>query len=275
MTADEKSGLCSNGPKPELQSNGRYASESIDNYETTDDHGMQHSVGIAKDQNGKNIISPTIVRQYGFGARERKYDQNRMRFRLEYTYKGEQYILNLIDTPGHVDFLMKFPVQLQLVKNCFGCKLEDIIHASGKTGFGVDKILEAIVERVPAPKGDPEEPLQALIFDSVYNPFRGIEVIFRVINGEIKKNQKIKFMATGNEYYADEIGTLKLNQVPKQVISTGDVGYLISGIKEAKEVKVGDTITDAATPTKNMITGFEDVKPMVFCRNLSGRLLRL
>ncbi|MDN3705750.1 translation elongation factor 4 [Myroides ceti] len=235
---------------------------------------------------------------------------------MEYTYKGEQYILNLIDTPGHVDFSYEVSrsiaacegallivdaaqsIQAQTISNLYlalendleiipvlnkvdlpsanpeevsddivellGCKLEDIIHASGKTGFGVDKILEAIVERVPAPKGDPEEPLQALIFDSVYNPFRGIEVIFRVINGEIKKNQKIKFMATGNEYYADEIGTLKLNQVPKQVISTGDVGYLISGIKEAKEVKVGDTITDAATPTKNMITGFEDVKPMVF-----------
>src|SRR5690606_28640370 len=145
-----------------------------------------------------------------------------------------------------------------------GCKYEDIIHASGKTGFGVDKILEAVVERIPAPEGNPEEPLQALVFDSVYNPFRGIEVVFRVFNGEIKKNQKIKFMATGKEYFADEIGTLKLNQVPKQVISAGDVGYLISGIKEAREVKVGDTLTDAKVPTTNMITGFEDVKPMVF-----------
>ena len=145
-----------------------------------------------------------------------------------------------------------------------GCKLEDIIHASGKTGFGVDKILEAIVEKVPAPKGNVDESLQALIFDSHYNPFRGIEVIFRVVNGEIKKGQKIKFMATGKEYFADEVGTLKLNQVPKDKISTGDVGYLISGIKEAKEVKVGDTITDAKEPTTNMITGFENVKPMVF-----------
>jgi GTP-binding protein LepA len=145
-----------------------------------------------------------------------------------------------------------------------GCKLEDIIHASGKTGFGVENILAAIIEKIPPPKGVKDEPLQALIFDSHYNPFRGIEVIFRVKNGEIRKGQKIKFMATGNEYYADEVGTLKLNQVPKDVISTGDVGYLISGIKEAKEVKVGDTLTDAKTPTTNMITGFEDVKPMVF-----------
>ena len=235
---------------------------------------------------------------------------------MEYTYKGEKYILNLIDTPGHVDFSYEVSrsiaacegallivdaaqsIQAQTISNLYlalendleiipvlnkidlpsanpeevsddivdllGCKLEEIIPASGKTGLGVDKILEAIIERIPAPKGDPAEPLQALIFDSVYNPFRGIEVIFRVKNGEIKKGQKIKFMATGNEYFADEVGTLKLNQVPKQVISTGDVGYRISGIKEAKEVKVGDTITDAKTPTTNMIQGFEDVKPMVF-----------
>jgi len=235
---------------------------------------------------------------------------------MEYTYKGEQYILNLIDTPGHVDFSYEVSrsiaacegallvvdaaqsIQAQTISNLYlalendleiipvlnkvdlpsanpeevtddivdllGCDAEEVIPASAKTGIGIEEILAAVIERIPAPEGNPEEPLQALIFDSVYNPFRGVETYFRVVNGEIKKGQQIKFVATGKNYFADEIGTLKLNQVPKQVIKTGDVGYLITGIKDAREVKVGDTVTDAKEPTQNAIEGFEDVKPMVF-----------
>lgn len=235
---------------------------------------------------------------------------------MEYTYKGEEYILNLIDTPGHVDFSYEVSrsiaacegallvvdaaqsIQAQTISNLYlalendleiipvlnkvdlpsanpeevtddivdllGCDAEEVIPASAKTGIGIEDILAAIIERIPAPEGNPDEPLQALIFDSVYNPFRGVETYFRVINGSIKKNQQIKFLATGKSYGADEVGTLKLNQVPKKEINTGDVGYLITGIKDAREVKVGDTITDNKVPTQNAIEGFEDVKPMVF-----------
>ena len=235
---------------------------------------------------------------------------------MDYDHNGEQFILNLIDTPGHVDFSYEVSrsiaacegallivdaaqsIQAQTISNLYlalendleiipilnkvdlpsanpeevtddivdllGCDPEDVIHASGKTGFGVENILEAIINRIPAPKGDPNAPLQALIFDSVYNSYRGIETYFRVFNGEIKKGQRIKFMATDHEYFADEVGTLKLSQVVKQSVKTGDVGYLITGIKTAKEVKVGDTITDAVSPTTEIVDGFEDVKPMVF-----------
>ncbi len=168
-------------------------------------------------------------------------------------------VLNKIDLPG----AMPDEVSDQII-DLIGCKKEDIIHASGKEGIGIQDILDAVVERVPAPKGDPAEPLQALIFDSTFNSYRGIEVIFRVYNGEIKKGDRVKFINTGKEYFADEIGTLGLEQEPKSIIKTGDVGYLISGIKEAKEVKVGDTITHVANPCLSAIQGFEEVKPMVF-----------
>lgn len=168
-------------------------------------------------------------------------------------------VLNKIDLPG----AMPEEVSDQII-DLIGCDVEDIIHASGKEGIGIDDILKAIVRKVPAPKGDPNAPLQAMIFDSVFNSFRGIEVIFRIFNGKIAKGDKVKFVNTGKIYDADEIGVLKLEQEPQREMSAGNVGYLISGIKVAKEVKVGDTITHANNPTKETIKGFEDVKPMVF-----------
>ncbi len=235
---------------------------------------------------------------------------------MDYIHEGEMYTLNLIDTPGHVDFSYEVSrsiaacegalllvdasqgIEAQTISNLYlainhdliiipvlnkidlpgampeevtdqiveliGCDRDEIIHASGKEGIGVPEILEAIVHRVPAPKGDPDGPLQALIFDSVFNSYRGIEVIFRIKNGRVRKGDKVKFMATGREYHADEIGTLRLQQQPKDVVECGDVGYLISGIKVAKEVKVGDTFTHTDRPSTAMIRGFEEVKPMVF-----------
>lgn len=235
---------------------------------------------------------------------------------IDYPYKGQKYTLNLIDTPGHVDFSYEVSralaacegalllvdatqgIQAQTISNLYlaidnnleiipvinkidmdgamipevtdqivdliGCKPEEILLASGKSGIGIEGILEAIVERIPAPEGDPEAPLQALIFDSVFNSFRGIIVYYRIFNGSIKKGDKVKFFSTNNTYEADEVGILKLGMESKNKVECGDVGYIITGIKNAKEVKVGDTLTTVINPTDKRIEGFEDVKPMVF-----------
>jgi GTP-binding protein LepA len=235
---------------------------------------------------------------------------------MEHEYNGKKHFLNLIDTPGHVDFsyevsrsiaacegallivdatqgiqaqtisvlyqaiehnleiipvLNKMDMESAMpddvkdqIEDLIGCDRDDIIEASGKTGHGVDEILEAIIEKIPAPEGDPEAPLQALIFDSIYNSYRGIFAYFRILNGSIRKGELVKFVATDKEYIADEVGVLKLGPEPRDVLSAGDVGYIISGIKASKEVKVGDTITHVHRPTQEIIDGFEDVKPMVF-----------
>ena len=235
---------------------------------------------------------------------------------MSYDWKGTTYKLNLIDTPGHVDFSYEVSralaacegalllvdasqgIQAQTISNLYlaldndleiipvinkidmegamipevtdqiveliGCKPEDIILASGKSGIGIEEVLTAVIDRIPAPKGKPEEPLQALIFDSVFNSFRGIIAYFRIFNGSIKKNDQVKFVHSGNDYYADEVGVLKMGLSPQNEVTTGDVGYIITGIKNAKEVKVGDTITLLKNPSQETVKGFEEVKPMVF-----------
>ena len=286
---------------------------------------------IAHIDHGKSTLADRLLDATGAVTEREKQDQlldnmdlERERgitikshaIQMNYVLNGQEYVFNLIDTPGHVDFSYEVSrsiaacegallvvdaaqsIQAQTISNLYlalendleiipvlnkvdlpsanpeevtddivdllGCKKEEVIHCSAKTGLGIDSILEAIVNRVPAPSGDNHGPLQALIFDSVYNPFRGIETYFRIMSGRISKGDRIKFMATGKEYNADEVGALKLKQEPRKHVDTGDVGYLITGIKEAKEVQVGDTITLAATPTDTPIEGFEEVKPMVF-----------
>ena len=286
---------------------------------------------IAHIDHGKSTLADRLLDATGAVTEREKQDQlldnmdlERERgitikshaIQMNYVLNGQEYVFNLIDTPGHVDFSYEVSrsiaacegallvvdaaqsIQAQTISNLYlalendleiipvlnkvdlpsanpeevtddivdllGCKEEEVIHCSAKTGLGIDSILEAIVDRVPAPSGDNHGPLQALIFDSVYNPFRGIETYFRIMSGRISKGDRIKFMATGKEYNADEVGALKLKQEPRKHVNTGDVGYLITGIKEANEVQVGDTITLAATPTDTPIEGFEEVKPMVF-----------
>jgi len=277
---------------------------------TLADRLLEHTKTISeRDMQNQVLDDMDLEREKGITIKSKA-------IQVKYNHKGEEYILNLIDTPGHVDFSYEVSralaacegalllvdasqgIQAQTISNLYlaidndleiipvinkvdmdgamipevtdqiveliGCKPEDIILASGKSGIGIEEILEAVVNRIPAPTGDTEAPLQALIFDSVFNPFRGIIVYYRVLNGVLGKGQKIRFINAGKEYNADEVGTLGLGLIPKQEVRAGDVGYIITGIKNAKEVKVGDTITLASNASTEAINGFEDVKPMVF-----------
>ncbi len=283
----------------------------IDHGKSTLADRLLHMTGTIadRDMQAQNLDDMDLERERGITIKSKA-------IQMDYTYKGQLYKLNLIDTPGHVDFSYEVSrsiaacegallivdatqgIQAQTISNLYlalehdleiipilnkmdlpsanpeevkdqivdllGCRREEIMAASGKTGLGVDKILEAIVERMPAPKGDPNAPLQALIFDSVFNSFRGIIAYFRIMNGTLKKGEKVKFFNTGVSYAADEVGVLKMDLLPKPTLSAGDVGYIISGIKTASEVKVGDTITHVDRPCEAGIDGFEDVKPMVW-----------
>ena len=286
---------------------------------------------IAHIDHGKSTLADRLLEYTGSVSDREKKDQlldnmdlERERgitikshaIQMDFEHKGEKFILNLIDTPGHVDFSYEVSrsiaacegallivdaaqsIQAQTISNLYlalehdleiipilnkmdlpgampeevtdqiidliGCSEEDVIQASGKTGLGIDDILERIISKIPAPKGSDDTPLQAMIFDSVFNSFRGIVAYFRVINGSIKRREKIKLLSTDKEYIADEIGVLGLDLIPRETFSTGDVGYVISGIKDAKEIKVGDTITTLENPCTTAVKGFEDVKPMVF-----------
>ena len=305
-------------------------SVSLPKYKTAMDKIRNFCI-IAHIDHGKSTLADRLLDYTGTITDRQKQDQllddmdlERERgitikshaIQMRHQVNNESYVLNLIDTPGHVDFSYEVSrsiaacegallvvdasqsVQAQTISNLFlalendlqiipvlnkidlpsanpeevkddiinllGCEREEIISASAKTGEGIPQVIESIIENIPAPKGDNKAPLQALIFDSVYNPFRGVETYFRIFNGEIKKGDRIQFLATKKNYFADEIGTLKLEKEPKSILSAGDVGYIITGIKEAKEVKVGDTLTNSDMPTSKPISGFEEVKPMVF-----------